>query len=100
MPDTPPRTRAFNIAQRRVQHYYAFELRTKPRAALAAHPKRERYFRHEHDRRLATSERVLHGAEIDLRLAAARDAVQKLYAERAQFKTGADSSKRRFLRWI
>ena len=83
-----------------MQHYYAFELRTEPRAALAAHPKRECDFRHEDDRRLAAGERILHGAEIDLRLPAACDAVQKLYAEHAQFKAGTDGSKRGFLRWI
>src|SRR5882757_4106184 len=51
--------------------------RTEPRLEPLDGLRRERNFRHEHNRAFALFERVRDGLQIDLRLAGAGDAVQK-----------------------
>ena len=90
----PPFARALDIRQAAVQHRDAF---AETRAHQAAHPQRERDFRHEDDRRLAARERRLDRAEIDFRLAAAGDAVDQARREFARHKPAPDFGEGYFL---
>ena len=83
-----------------MQHRDALKARPKPRAALPPDPQRQRNFRHENKRGFPARQRVLHRAQVHFRLAAARDAVQKLHAKFAQFKPRADGAERALLGFI
>ena len=95
--DAPPFAGALYVAERGVKNGDAFEARAEPGAALTTNPQSERNFRDENDGGFSARERFLHGAHVDLGLAAAGDAVEEECAEFAEFEAGFDGVEGGFL---
>ena len=82
----PPLVVALAFAERGVQQRHGVaEARLEARDGL----RRERDLRHEHDHAAPALERVRAGAQVDLGLAGAGDAVQQVRAARAQTPSSA-----------
>ena len=71
--DAPPMAAALGVAQMAVQHRHLAAAAAKALDRL----RRQADFRHQHQRLLALPHHFLDGAQINLRLAAAGDAVQQ-----------------------
>ena len=83
----PPFPRALGIRQSAVQDRDAF---AKSRPAKPRGPERQADLRHQQQRRAAARERGLDGAQVDLRLAAAGDAVEQPGDEFAGIEPAAE----------